>query len=117
MTRLRSRGCSSICSWRRTAERRSSLPSISTPTDDPLHGEQEGRFFHGYYGGYCYLPLYIFCGRHLLAATLRPSDIDASAGSLDEIIRIVAQIRARWPQVRIVLRADSGLRTEEARVG
>jgi hypothetical protein len=77
-------------------------------TDDPIHGEQEGRFFHGYYGGYCYLPLYIFCGRHLLAAKLRPANIDASAGSLEEIIRIVARIRARWPQVRIVLRADSG---------
>ncbi len=81
-------------------------------TDDPIHGEQEGRFFHGYYGGYCYLPLYIFCGRHLLAAKLRRSDIDASAGSLEEIIRIVAQIRARWPQVRIVLRADSGFARE-----
>ena len=77
-------------------------------TDDPIHGAQEGRFFHGYYGGYCYLPLYIFCGRHLLAAKLRPSNIDASAGSLEEIVRIVAQIRARWPLVRIVLRADSG---------
>jgi hypothetical protein len=81
-------------------------------TDDPIHGEQEGRFFHGYYGGYCYLPLYIFCGRHLLGAKLRPSNIDASAGSLEEIIRIVAQIRARWPQVRIVLRADSGFARE-----
>ncbi|MGH6912711.1 MAG: IS1380 family transposase [Geminicoccales bacterium] len=81
-------------------------------TDDPIHGAQEGRFFHGYYGGYCYLPLYIFCGRHLLAAKLRPSDIDASAGSLEEIIRIVTQIRARWPQVRIVLRADSGFARE-----
>ncbi len=77
-------------------------------TDDPLHGEQEGRFFHGYYGGYCYLPLYIFCGRHLLAAKLRPANIDGSAGALDEIVRIVAQIRASWPQVRIILRADSG---------
>jgi len=77
-------------------------------TDDPIHGEQEGRFFHGYYGGYCYLPLYIFCGRHLVAAKLRPSNIDASAGALEEIIRTVAQIRARWPQVRIILRADSG---------
>jgi len=81
-------------------------------TDDPIHGEQEGRFFHGYYGGYCYLPLYIFCGRHLLTAKLRSSNIDASAGSLEEIIRIVAQIRARWPQVRIVLRADSGFARE-----
>ena len=77
-------------------------------TDAPIHGAQEGRFFHGYYGGYCYLPLYIFCGRHLLAAKLRPSNIDGAAGALEESIRIVAQIRARWPQVRIVLRADSG---------
>jgi Transposase DDE domain group 1 len=77
-------------------------------TDDPLHGHQEGRFFHGYYDCYCYLPLYIFCGRHLLAAKLRPANIDASAGSVDEIARIVAQIRARWPKVRIILRADSG---------
>ena len=81
-------------------------------TDDPIHGGQEGRFFHGYYGGYCYLPLYIFCGRHLLAAKLRPANIDASAGSLEEIIGIVAQIRARWPRVRIVLRADSGFARE-----
>jgi len=77
-------------------------------TDDPVHGEQEGRFFHGYYGHYCYLPLYIFCGKHLLVAKLRPSNIDASAGSLEEIERVVAQIRARWPAVQIVLRADSG---------
>jgi hypothetical protein len=81
-------------------------------TDDPIHGEQEGRFFHGYYGGYCYLPLYIFCGRHLLAAKLRPANIDAAAGSLEEIMRIVPQIRARWPKVRIVLRADSGFARE-----
>jgi hypothetical protein len=77
-------------------------------TDDPIHGNQEGRFFHGYYGGYCYLPLYIFCGEFLLAAKLRPSNIDASFGALDEIERIVGQIRARWPKVRIVLRGDSG---------
>ncbi|MDA0236418.1 MAG: IS1380 family transposase [Proteobacteria bacterium] len=77
-------------------------------TDDPLHGNQEGRFFHGYYGGYCYLPLYIFCGRHLLAAKLRRANTDASAGSLEELERIVAQVRAHWPEVRIVLRADSG---------
>jgi hypothetical protein len=77
-------------------------------TDDAIHGEQEGRFFHGYYGGYCYLPLYVFCGRHLLAAKLRPANIDASAGALEEVERIVGQIRACWPQVRIVLRADSG---------
>jgi hypothetical protein len=77
-------------------------------TDDPVHGEQEGRFFHGYYGGYCYLPLYVFCGRHLVAAKLRPANIDGSAGAREEVERIVGQIRARWPEVRIVLRADSG---------
>jgi Transposase DDE domain group 1 len=77
-------------------------------TNDPLHGHQEGRFFHGYYDCYCYLPLYIFCGRHLLAAKLRRSNIDASAGAVEEVARIVGQIRARWPRVRILLRADSG---------
>jgi len=77
-------------------------------TDDPVHGNQEGRFFHGYYGGYCYLPLYIFCGEFLLAAKLRPSNIDASFGALDQIERIVAQIRSAWPKVRITLRGDSG---------
>jgi len=77
-------------------------------TDDPIHGNQEGRFFHGYYGGYCYLPLYIFCGEFLLAAKLRPSNIDASFGALDEVARIVEQIRAKWPDVRIILRGDSG---------
>jgi hypothetical protein len=77
-------------------------------TDDPLHGHQEGRFFHGYYDCYCYLPLYVFCGRHLLAAKLRPANIDAAAGTVEEIARIVAQIRARWPHTRIILRADSG---------
>jgi hypothetical protein len=82
-------------------------------TDTPLHGEQEGRFFHGYYNHYCYLPLYIFCGDHLLCARLRPSNLDASAGSLAEVERIVQQIRARWPKVRILLRADSGFCREE----
>src|SRR5207244_13407308 len=77
-------------------------------TDDPLHGHQEGRFFPGYYDCYCYLPLYVFCGRHLLAAKLRPANIDGAAGAIEEIARIVAQIRARWPLVRIILRADSG---------
>ncbi len=77
-------------------------------TDDPLHGRQEGRFFHGYYDCYCYLPLYIFCGDQLLAAKLRPSNIDGAAGAMEEAARIVAQIRERWPWVRIVLRADSG---------
>jgi hypothetical protein len=82
-------------------------------TDDPLHGHQEGRFFHGYYDCYCYLPLYVFCGRHLLAAKLRRSNIDASAGAVEEVARIVAQIRARWPRVKVVLRADSGFAREE----
>lgn len=77
-------------------------------TDLPLHGQQEGRFFHGYYDGYCYLPLYIFCGEHLLCARLRESNHDASFGSLAEIERIVAQIRAVWPEVKIILRGDSG---------
>jgi hypothetical protein len=77
-------------------------------TDDPLHGHQEGRFFHGYYDCYCYLPLYVFCGRHLLAAKLRPANIDGAAGAVEEAARIVAQIRARWPTTRIILRADSG---------
>jgi hypothetical protein len=77
-------------------------------TDDPIHGHQLGRFFHGYYKNYCFLPLYIFCGEHLLCARLRPSDIDASAGSVKELDRIVRQIRSEWPDVRIVIRGDSG---------
>jgi hypothetical protein len=81
-------------------------------TDDPIHGHQEGRFFHGYYDCYCYLPLYIFCGDHLLASKLRRANIDASAGAVDEVARIVDRIRTRWPQVRIVLRADSGFARE-----
>jgi hypothetical protein len=82
-------------------------------TDDPLHGEQEGRFFHGYYDCYCYLPLYVFCGDQLLVAKLRKADIDASAGAADEIARVIARIRVRWPKVRIILRADSGFAREE----
>lgn len=77
-------------------------------TDDPIHGSQEGRFFHGYYGHYCYLPLYIFCGEFLLCARLRRSNIDGAAGTVEELERIVGQIRRRWPQVQIVIRADSG---------
>ena len=82
-------------------------------TDDPLHGHQEGRFFHGYYDCYCYLPLYIFSGPHLLAAKLRRSNIDAAAGAKEEVARIVAHIRRRWPRVRILLRADSGFARED----
>jgi hypothetical protein len=77
-------------------------------TDDPLHGNQEGRFFHGYYRNYCYLPLYIFCGEFLLCARLRPSNIDASEGTVEEMERIVGQIRNVWPGVKIVVRGDSG---------
>ncbi len=82
-------------------------------TDDLIHGHQEGRFFHGYYGGYCYLPLYIFCGDFLLSASLRTSDRDASKGALEEVERIVGQLRRRWPQTEIVLRGDSGFCREE----
>jgi len=77
-------------------------------TDLPLHGNQEGRFFHGYYGNYCYLPLYIFCGEHVLCARLREANHDAAFGSLAEIRRTIAQIRVAWPKVKIILRGDSG---------
>ena len=82
-------------------------------TDDPLYGNQEGRFFHGYYGGYCYLPLYIFCGEHLLCARLRTADGDGAAGSVEEVARLVKQLRQAWPAVRIVVRGDSGFCREE----
>ncbi len=77
-------------------------------TDDRVHGEQEGRFYHGYYGGYCYLPLYIFCGDFPLCSRLRTADVDAAAGTVDELKPIVAQIRERWPEVRLIVRGDSG---------
>jgi len=77
-------------------------------TDLPLHGQQEGRFFHGYYDSYCYLPLYVFCGEQVLGARLRESNRDASFGCLEEIERIVTQIRLAWPEVKIILRGDSG---------
>jgi len=82
-------------------------------TDDRIHGGQAGRFFHGYYGDYCFLPLYIFCGDDLLCAKLRPSNIDASAGSVEELTRIAGRIRERWPKVKIVIRGDSGFCREE----
>jgi Transposase DDE domain group 1 len=82
-------------------------------TDDPVHGEQEGRFFHGYYDCYCYLPLYVFCGRHLLASKLRVASIDAADGAIEEVARLVAHIRKRWPKVRILVRADSGFARDE----
>ena len=82
-------------------------------TDDPLHGHQPGRFFHGYYGNYCYLPLYIFCGDHPLLALLRPADIDAAAGTVKHLSRIVERIRGAWPEVQIVVRGDSGFCRDE----
>jgi hypothetical protein len=77
-------------------------------TDNEIHGGQEGRFFHGYYGSYCYLPLYVFCGEHLLCARLRKASVGAAEGTVEELERIVSQIRERWPNVKIVIRADSG---------
>jgi len=98
----------------------STSPRASAGADRPgpgqhgrLHGEQEGRFFHGYYGHYCYLPLYIFCGEHLLCARLRVSNIDGAAGSQEELQRIVGQIRQAWPEVQIIVRGDSGFCREE----
>lgn len=82
-------------------------------TDVPLHGQQEKRFFHGYYNHYCYLPLYVFCGDHLLRARLRPANIDGSAGSLAEVKAVVAQLRVKWPRTQIILRADSGFCRDE----
>lgn len=77
-------------------------------TDIPLHGQQEERFFHGYYDTYCYLPLYIFCGDELVCARLRPANIDGAAGTIEELKRIIPRIRASWPEVKIILRGDSG---------
>jgi hypothetical protein len=82
-------------------------------TDDPLHGKQQGRFFHGHYDGYCYLPLYIFAGDHLLCARLRTADRDGADGALEEVRRIVEQIRTRWPSTRIIIRGDSGFCRED----
>ncbi len=82
-------------------------------TDDPVHGTQEGRFHHGYYKSYCQLPLYITCGRHLLAAKLLAANIDGAAGALEEVARIVAQIRERWPRFGILSRADAGFARED----
>lgn len=77
-------------------------------TDDRLHGDQEGRFFHGYYGHYCYLPLYIFVGEQLLCARLREANQDGAAGCVEELDRIVARIRLSWPETKIIIRGDSG---------
>src|SRR5439155_212740 len=86
-------------------------------TDDPLHGQQEGRFFHGYYRAYCYLPLYIFAGDFLLAAKLRRASGDGAAGAVEEVARIVGQLRAQWPGVRIVVRGDSGFARDAVMTG
>lgn len=82
-------------------------------TDDPLHGDQEGRFYHGYYRSYCYLPLYIFCGEHLLCARLRCADQDGAAGTVDELQRIIARVREAWPGISIIVRGDSGFCRDE----
>ena len=82
-------------------------------TDDLIHGNQEGKFFHGYYGNYCYLPLYIFSGEHLLCARLRRSNIDGAEGAVEELNRIVGRIRQAWPEVKIIIRADSGFCRED----
>jgi hypothetical protein len=82
-------------------------------TDMALHGDQEGKFYHGYYKHYCYLPLYIFCGDHVLCARLRPSSIGPAVGSRKEVERIVRQIRQRWPEVEIILRGDSGFCSDQ----
>ena len=82
-------------------------------TDDPTHGKQEGSFFHGYYGHYCYLPLYIVSGMHVLTSRLPPSNIDASKGSVEELAPVVARIRARWPHVPIWIRGDAGFCRED----
>ena len=82
-------------------------------TDDPVHGNQLGKFFHGYYKSYCYLPLYTFCDAWPLGAVLRPSNIDGCAGTVQERERIVPKLRAAWPQVKIIIRADSGFCRDE----
>jgi len=82
-------------------------------SDIPLHGRQEGRFFHGYYDGYCYLPLYIFAGEHLLVARLRNADQDAAAGIVGELKALVARLRKKWPKARVLIRGDSGFCREE----
>jgi len=82
-------------------------------TDDPLFGHQEGRFFHGYYRCYCYLPLYVTCGDFVLASKLRTSDRDAASGAVGELARIVERIRSRWPEVAVTVRGDSGFAREE----
>src|SRR3954470_4287956 len=113
VTMRRSMHCWWIFSSKRMSAHRARSCWISTITDIPLHGEQEGRFFHGYYKEYCYLPLYVFCGRHLLLARQRRANVAGCDGAVEEITRVVAQIRQEWPRVRIILRADSGFSNDE----
>lgn len=82
-------------------------------TDDPIHGNQEGKHFHGYYDEHCFLPLYVFSEGHLLSARLRTSDCDPSEGVIDDISRIVGILRLKWPEVRIIVRGDSGFCRED----
>jgi len=82
-------------------------------SDIKLHGEQEGRFYHGYYKSYCYLPLYLFCGEQLLVAKLRKADIDGCLGTTDVLKWLVPMLRARWPDVEIVVRGDGGFARDE----
>lgn len=81
-------------------------------TDDQVHGHQEQAFFNTYYGGVCYAPLYLFCGKHLLAANLRPANVDPKEGALEELQRVMQHIRSRWPQTRILVRGDSAYSRE-----
>ena len=115
-TRRRSRACSSTCFIEAHAKAPKQITLDLDATDDPLHGDQEGRFFHAYYDCYCYLPLYVFCGRHLLAAKLRPSNIDGSAGAKEEIARIVDADPGALAARAHLLRADSGFCREELMV-
>ncbi|MBI3875368.1 MAG: IS1380 family transposase [Verrucomicrobia bacterium] len=82
-------------------------------SDVPLHGAQEGRFFHGYYGSYCYLPLYVFAGDHLLLARLQTADGDPARHVVDELRKIVSRLKRKWPRAKILVRGDSGFCREE----
>ena len=86
-------------------------------TDDQVHGNQEQAFFNSYYGGVCYAPLYLFCGKHLLAAKLRPANVDPAQGALQELQRVIKQIRSRWSQTRILVRGDSAYSREDIMAG
>jgi hypothetical protein len=120
---------STLCRWENSADRHAAwqvhqwwveqfIASQAPPpselvldldaTDDPLHGKQEGAFFHGYYGQYCFLPLYVFCGERLLVAYLRPSNIDVARHAWAIVALLVKRMRQAWPTVKIVVRGDSG---------